>query len=155
MIPVVGFEDYFVDGSDIVSMKCGGRKVLSQSLDKDGYKNVNLYRYGKYTTCKVHRLIAQAYLSDYSENLHIDHIDRNPLNNNICNLRMATRSENMQNRNAKGCSFNKRANKWLARIIINKKYIHLGYFDTESEARAAYLEAKKIHHPTSPINQAL
>jgi hypothetical protein len=32
-------------------------------------------------------------------------------------------------------------------IEIDGKKIHLGYFDTADEARAAYISAKALYHP--------
>jgi hypothetical protein len=84
----------------------------------------------------------------------VDHIDGNKLNNNINNLRWVSASENQHNRKtAKGYYRNKQHNKWQAQININKKIHFLGFYDTAEEARQAYLDAKKIHHPTSPINK--
>ena len=40
-----------------------------------------------------------------------------------------------------GASFNRRANKYEARIRINGKKQHLGYYETSSEAGAAYMVA--------------
>jgi hypothetical protein len=37
--------------------------------------------------------------------------------------------------------------------MVSNKNISLGYHDTEDKARQAYLNAKKIYHPTSPINK--
>jgi hypothetical protein len=34
----------------------------------------------------------------------------------------------------------------MAYIKVNRKQIHLGYYDTKEEARAAYLAAKAIYH---------
>jgi hypothetical protein len=154
MIAIPGFPYYFVKGTDIVSQKWGGYRILKQGLHSNGYLIICLQDpNGKQITKKVHRLIAQAHLPDYSEDLDVDHIDRCRTNNNISNLRMVTRSENHQNRGGvKGYSFDKDKGKWKAMIYVDKKLKHLGYFDTEDEARQAYLKAKKIHHPTSPIN---
>ena len=85
-------------------------------------------------------------IHDSSKNNTIDHIDRNPLNNHISNLRVFTMAEQALNReyviNAKGYSFNKKNKKWHSQITINRKKIHLGYFDTEADAHQAYLTAK-------------
>jgi hypothetical protein len=148
MIQIPGFPDYYVDGTDIISMKFGRRKVLRQRPDKDGYAHINICMHGERTTCKVHRLIAQAYLPDYSEDLQVDHIDRDKTNNRLENLRMATRSENRQNTDVNGFYYHKTTGKYLARIMTNGKRKHIGLYDTEEEARAAYLAAKVIHHPT-------
>lgn len=77
----------------------------------------------------------------------IDHINGVRDDNRIINLRSVSRSENQWNRTtAKGYSWNKRENKWQSQIKINKKVIHLGYYNIEQEARNAYLAAKEIYH---------
>ena len=76
----------------------------------------------------------------------IDHIDRNPLNNNIENLRVATNQQNMWNTDCKGYSFNKARGKYVARIKVDGKHKNLGYFVNEDDARNAYLNAKAKHH---------
>lgn len=95
----------------------------------------------------AHRLIMNP-----PKSLFIDHIDHNKLNNRKSNLRIVTREENNQNNKAKGYSWDKGNNRWRAQIGLNGKTKLLGLYKTESEARQAYLEAKKIYHPTAPIN---
>ena len=46
----------------------------------------------------------------------------------------------------KGYYFNKPSKKWLSKIQINKKIIHLGLFDTPGEAAEAYQKAKLLYH---------
>ena len=75
----------------------------------------------------------------------IDHINGIKTDNRICNLRSVTHQENMWNRkNTKGYYLHR--NKYRSIIYLNNKMIHLGHFDTEEEARNAYLNAKKIYH---------
>ena len=76
----------------------------------------------------------------------IDHIDRNRLNNNIENLRVATNQQNMWNQDCKGYYFCKASGKYRAEICVNGKRIYLGLFVSEDDARNAYLNAKAIHH---------
>lgn len=78
--------------------------------------------------------------------LEIDHLDGNPENNAPSNLRAATKSLNQQNcRVAKGYSWH--SGRWQAKICLNREQIHLGSFDTELDARAAYIRGKREYHP--------
>ena len=94
---------------------------------------------GDQKTIRMHNVIAERMEID-SE--HIDHIDRNPLNNQRSNLRVATRSQNQHNRGAqknsktgvKGISFDKTQGRYQARIEITGKHYYIGRFDTVEEA---------------------
>ena len=74
-----------------------------------------------------------------SEDMVVDHINHNRLDNRKQNLRLCTQGENLRNKKVKGVTFDKRRNKWYARIMINRKNLHLGSFDTKEEA----IEARK------------
>jgi hypothetical protein len=77
----------------------------------------------------------------------LDHINGIAYDNRICNLRSITPQKNCFNqKNAKGYCWNKNAKKWQSQIGINKKSIFLGYFNTELEAKNAYLLAKQKYH---------
>ena len=82
-----------------------------------------------------------------------DHIDCDGLNNQILNLRIATRAENGYNRGKikkntssrfKGVHFMN--GRWVARIGIDNKRLYLGWFERELDAARAYNEAAKEHH---------
>lgn len=93
----------------------------------------------------LHRIITKC-----PANLVVDHIDHDPLNNRMANLRITTRAGNNENRTKlagtssvhKGVC--KLANgRWLAYIYKSGKRKHLGCFATESAAGLAYNEAAK------------
>ena len=51
----------------------------------------------------VHRLVAEAYLQDWSKDLEVNHIDLDRSNNNASNLEMVTRGQNLfHGRNSNG-----------------------------------------------------
>jgi len=84
----------------------------------------------------------------------VDHIDGNPLNNRIANLRAVTQAANAQNikrahrDNATGRLGVERAGrlKYQARITVQGKRVGLGVFKTPEAAHAAYLTAKRALH---------
>ena len=107
----------------------------------------------------AHRL-AWLYVYGEAPGKFIDHIDGNPANNRISNLRLCSQSENLQNqRRAKansrsgflGVSWRKQTKKWRAVICIGRKAKELGHFDSPEEAHAAYVAAKRIYHPFCSI----
>jgi len=84
---------------------------------------------------------------DCSSSNCIDHINHSRTDNSIENLRVVTNQQNHFNRsNVKGYTWSKRDSKWRAQIMLNQKNKHLGLFEKEEDARAAYLDAKKIYH---------
>lgn len=86
----------------------------------------------------------------------IDHRNGVRSDNSIDNLRDASHSENQQNIGGArkhnkcgllGASFNKRVGRYHSQIQVDKKKIHLGFFDTAQLAHEAYLSAKAKLHP--------
>ncbi len=111
-----------------------------------------------YTRFKAHRL-AWLYVYGKWPNGLVDHINGDPTDNRIDNLREASMSENLQNQRRAhkhnrtgvlGVQWRPSRNKFRARIVADGKEIHLGHFDTVEEAQNAYVEAKRKHHAFSP-----
>jgi predicted RNA methylase len=79
----------------------------------------------------------------------VDHIDRDKLNNQQSNLRVCTRSQNVQNSNLRstntsgyrGVFFENNTDKWVARITKDYRKRFLGRFDTAVDAARAYDKA--------------
>jgi HNH endonuclease/AP2 domain len=93
-----------------------------------------------------HRL---AWLYTYGEfpSTGIDHIDGNPSNNAICNLRATSQSGNNKNvakrkdnkSGYKGVSWCSITNKWKAQAQVDGKKKYIGVFNTPEEAFSAYV----------------
>ncbi len=102
----------------------------------------------------AHRIIWEMCNGPIPKGMQIDHIDADPWNNRLSNLRLCTRSQNMMNRGRpihnksgyKGVSWNPKMGRWRAQIKANGKSVHLGWFSDPSNAHAAYVAAAADHH---------
>lgn len=124
--------------------------AVAGQIDHHGHRNINVngIRYG------AHRL-AWFYVHKAWPLDEIDHKNRIKDDNRIDNLREATRNENNRNvtkkrHNTTGFKgvirHSTYKHKFCAQIVVNRKNIYLGIFDTPEEAHAAYVEASKEHH---------
>lgn len=84
------------DGMVLNSVRGGHGKKCAWTkgyLQKDGYRTVGIL--GKYY--KVHRLVADVFLSNPENKPTVDHINRVRDDNRVCNLRWATYKEQQEN----------------------------------------------------------
>lgn len=72
-------------------------KVLKQQKTKQGYYLIMLYKDKKGKYISVHRLVAMAFIPNPYNKPCVDHIDANPSNNKVDNLRWVTYKENANN----------------------------------------------------------
>jgi hypothetical protein len=107
------------------------------SINSCGY--FQFEHFGK--TFMLHRAIYEMHNGKIPEGFYIDHIDRNPLNNKIENLRLASKSESKINtrtprNNTTGYKGVLRTpnGKFQARLGFNGKKLYLGLFNTAEEA---------------------
>ena len=112
----------------------------------EGYVHICVDR----TLYLAHRL-AWLYVHGYLPEHGLDHIDRDPSNNRVENLREVSQvcnARNCGNRNnntsgVKGVWWHKRTGKWHAQIAVNERQFHLGYYDDFTEAVCARLAAEQ------------
>jgi len=139
---IIGYPNYTIDRDGNVKNKITG-KVLKPATDSDGYKVIGLTNNTIRKTLKIHRLLALHYIPNPENKPHIDHIDRNKLNNNLSNLRWASFSENSINRihpNQDHCIEISNTNVYRRYVVrIKRNYIryYVGSYITIEEARAA------------------
>ncbi len=121
-------------------------KILKNSINSVGYYRVCLCKNGKGKAVRVHQLVAIAFLGHVpcGYNIIVDHIDNDPLNNNVDNLQLTTPRHNLSKDKKGGTSkytgvcWDKKHGKWHSVIGISGKNKHLGYFDCEIKASKAY-----------------
>jgi len=109
---------------------------------------------GKWIAEHMHRTILENKMGrPIAKGMECDHINGDGLDNRRENLREVTGGQNMRNcrRHSAspssqylGVTWDKSREKWLARIQVNGKPVHLGYHATElaaAQAREAYVLA--------------
>lgn len=124
-----------------------GAGSIAGSKDSHGYLRVRL----DHKRFKIHRVIWAMKYGAWPVN-QIDHINRDPSDNKISNLREATPSQNGMNKlkskkgskwGVKGIYFDKQRQKFRAEIYINGKKRFLGYFPTIEKASQSYIAASQ------------
>lgn len=93
-----------LDRKDSINHFWKGR-VLKPQDRGNGYIYYELNLDGQAKKVLAHRLVGQVFLEDFTESCIIDHIDGNPLNNQIWNIRVSDKYTNQHNRKAEsGCT---------------------------------------------------
>lgn len=101
-----------IDGTYLIpDSKHNPEKVRqpTKNYDKNGYplaaivctterKEVNGVMRSKPYVVNIGRLVLECWANQVNEDLEVDHIDRDPFNNHVSNLRLVTHIENVQNR---------------------------------------------------------
>lgn len=106
--PVRGYEEYY-EVSNLGRIKSvyrltvfkDGRKrrfygkiLATRSVNNSGYLTVGLHDSGKTKTFLVHRIVAEAFVSNPYGRDEVNHIDQDKLNNSASNLEWCTHKEN-------------------------------------------------------------
>ena len=120
-----------------------------------GYRTIKVLK----KLYQAHRLAWLYVYGEFPSKL-IDHINGNPLDNRMVNLREATNYENSQNiykpqsNNTSGflgVTYMQKKKKWRAKIAVEGKRLSLGYYKSPEDAHKAYIEAKRKYHPFSKL----
>lgn len=130
------------------SLKNGARSAGCEAGSKDkidGYVRVKVNS----KSYRVHRIVLEMFNGPIGPDKEVDHINHDRSDNRIDNLRLVTKSENQKNKGiaknntsgVAGVTWCSKYGKWRARIMIDRKSIHLGRFDTIEQAAKARSDA--------------
>jgi len=130
------------------SQKCKGKKA--GTLVTSGYLRVRIRELGK--SFLVHRVIFFMHHGYFPE--FVDHINCDKLDNRIENLRAATKSQNLMNKEFgknnktgfKNVYKSKRRKHWCVAISFNKIRKYIGTFDNLELAELVAIEAREKFH---------
>jgi hypothetical protein len=134
-------------------------RILKSCFDKDGYLMVGLYKNKIGKTLRINQLVGIAFLGHVPCGLErvVEHKNHIRHDNRLINLEIITSRENTDRKHLPSTSqyvgvfINKSSNRWASKIVLNKKNIHLGYFDTEEEASEYYQNALKAINDNKEI----
>lgn len=109
---------------------------------------------------RVSRLVATAFLGEIPKGCLVDHINHDTTDNRLCNLRIATSSQNCINKKKQcGIYWHATGKKWTAVITKNYKTTHLGMFANRKDAvdarRCAEAEMFGDFAPRREVSHAL
>ena len=143
---VADFPMYSVSNFGFIRNKKTGR-ILKFSVRKKYCSVTLMTRVGDVSTAEklsVHRIVAKAFIPNPEPvtKPKADHIDRNPSNNRVDNLRWASDTENARNKSIMknntsgitGVYLHKPTGRWMSYIRNNGKMEYLGLYDTKEEA---------------------
>ena len=93
-IPIKDFENYTIDENGIIYNN--KEHAISRWKDNVGYLQVKLRKDGKWYYKRVHRLVAEIFISNPDNLPQVNHIDGNKTNNTISNLEWTNNKQNTQ-----------------------------------------------------------
>ena len=126
-------------------------RALIDLEDIDKVKDLKWYMDSRgYAFNGKKRILLHRLVMDCPDDMIVDHINHNRLDNRKENLRTCNSSQNNMNRNKTnrttsgytGVCYKPKINKWQAYITVNKKPIHLGYYNTPEEANKIRKQAE-------------
>lgn len=129
-------------------------KILKYKKDKEGYCSVSLCKNGTVRTFKVHRLVAEAFISNTNNLPQVNHKDENKENNAVSNLEWIVNLKNTNNYHSKNGTkkygVHKSNDKWRSRIKKDGKSICLGFYESKELAYEAFYNKYKELHGVTP-----
>lgn len=129
--------------------------AIAGTMTSSGYRQIKL----GHVPYRAHRLAWFLTHGQWPDG-EVDHINGDKVDNRLDNLRVVDRAGNSQNQRAAhrdnssgflGVTWNKQHCRWQAKLQVNKKMHHVGYFDAPEVAHEAYIQLKRELSATCSI----
>lgn len=144
-------ESHFINGTACKkwNTRYSGRPAGSVS-GTDGYLYIRINK-NRYLS---HRLVMILALGDrFDHDLEVDHKNGERLVNKVENLRLVTIGENRKNSQLSskntsghvGVHFCRRSKRWIAKVQVNGRHIHIGAFVEKASAALAAETARQMY----------
>lgn len=151
LFPIKGYDEKYSitkDGRIWSHLHNRWRKI---QVNNKGYQFIILSSNDKYY---ISRLVAETFIPNPENKPEVNHIDFNPLNNNVNNLEWVTAQENSRHSKNAGRLYHPKygtnpskyiglcwnMNKWAVRKNLNGRIYWLGRYRDEDEAHRVYSE---------------
>jgi hypothetical protein len=149
---IADFPKYEVSDTGLIRNK-RSLQIRAPDINSRGYERLRVQQKSEYCRIMVHRAVAKAFIPNPLKKACVDHIDGNPRNNKLSNLRWTTHSENMLNTKMKTTKKTTRykniirqGDKYRWKVCVNSQ-IHKSdkTYATEEAAHADFLlNVKKL-----------
>lgn len=120
--------------------------IMSPQLRLNYYR-VRLVKYGVGKNKSVHRLVAEAFIPNPDNKPYIDHINGNPIDNRVENLRWCTQEENngfeLHRNNVGKALLGRKHSEETIEKIRKKLYKSVNQYDLDGNFIATYASAKE------------
>ena len=93
-------------------------KILTPSTTSKGYQVVQLWDAPRKNTARVHRLVIAAFIGPIPDGLLVRHMNDNPADNRLTNLKLGTPQDNMDDKARHGRNY------WANRTHCNRGHLY-------------------------------
>ena len=98
MKDIKGYEGLYAITEDGQVWSYSRKQFKKPSLTHNGYERVQLHKDGVKRNCRVHRLVAEAYLPNPDNLPEVHHINSIRTDNRVDNLQWVSKEENLKHR---------------------------------------------------------